>query len=65
MSVLTEDFHLNDVLRFPEAVFSHQLVAAFVLSDGFCNGDLRAQGRPVHLKKIKMLRGCMGSTLLQ
>lgn len=47
---LTKDLNFNDVLSFAEAVFSHQLIVALVLSDGFQDGDLCLQGCPVHLK---------------
>lgn len=51
---LTEDLDSNDVLSFAVAVFSHQLVVALVLSDGFWDGNLRPQSCPGHLKMRKV-----------
>ncbi len=48
--VLTKDLYSDDMLSFAVAVFSHQLVVALVLPDGFWDGDLGPQSRPVHLK---------------
>lgn len=38
------------MLSFAKAVFSHQLVVALVLPDGFWDCDLCRQRRPVNLK---------------
>lgn len=48
--VLTKDLNSDDMLCFAVAVFSHQLVVALVLPDGFWDGDFGLQSCPVHLK---------------
>lgn len=47
---LTKNLDSDDLLSFAVAVFSHQLVIALVLSDGFWDGDLGRLSRAVHLK---------------
>lgn len=52
--VLTKDLNFNDMLSCAVTVFSYQLVAPFVLSDGFWESYLCPQGSPVHLNKKRV-----------